>query len=291
MRTIDETSRGAWIVQEHSLRVLESVVRACEADGVAVLPVKGILSARTLYADVAERVISDIDVRVRKGNVERVERIARREGWTLVNRMWSYDNLVLRVDGRFVDVEAHVGPPGVCALTIDTMMSRASLERRTFGFPALVADPHDHAVLLLVNAFKDHMATAMSWAIDDLVRLIRAPWFDESVLLERARAAKVETIVWIVAEWMSRFMSDEAWGALRDRIGPPPRTAFASAHLWLESHKRELPLRVLSRFASDRPRLWLSAVGHLTAWQLEVWWSQLGPGPWRRGVTSPPRPR
>ena len=291
MKTVDETRRGAWIVQEHSLKVLERVVRACAADGVDALPVKGILSARTLYDDVADRVISDIDVRVRPRDLERVARIARREGWTVVHRMRAYDNLVLRVDGREVDVEAHIGPPGLCSLEIDTMISRATRESRTFGFPALVADPHDHAVVLIVNAFKDHMVHALRWAIVDLERLVRAPWFDASTLLRRASESGVDTIVWIVADWMSRFMNDVEWRALRERMGAPLRAGFASGHLWLEGlgPRGELPLRLLSRFGNDTPKRWPTAIVRMLAWQAEVWASQLDANPWRR--QSKPRGR
>jgi Uncharacterised nucleotidyltransferase len=290
---IDAARRDAWLVQEHSLKVLKRLVLACDREGIDLLPVKGILSARTLYADVSERVISDIDVRVRPRDVRRVERLARGEGWTVIHRMHAYSNLVLAIDGRDVDVEAHMGPPGVCTITVDTLIARATREDRTFGFSALVMDPHDHALLLVLNAFKDHMATAMAWAIDDLSKVVRAPWFDTATLVERAESGQVRTVLWIVADWMARFMADEVWEAVRDRMGGPSRTAFTSAHLWFESigGPGQFPLRVLSRFASDAHRQWPHALGRTLAWQIEAWFSQLGQTPWKRGVTFPPKPR
>ncbi len=265
-------------------------MRACDAVGIDVVAVKGILSARTLYDDISERVISDVDVRVRPRDVSRVERLAREQKWTIVSRTHAYNNLVVVIDGRHVDVEAHVGPPGVCTLTIDELIMRATREDRTFGFSAWVADPHDHALVLVLNAFKDHMAQAMAWAIGDLSKLLDAPWFDEAELIARAKEARAETVLWIVADWMARFMSDDAWGDLRDRMGKPARAGFASAHLWLESigSAGEFPLRVLARFASDSPRQWGHAFARLVAWQAEVWASQMGATPWRRGVTKPP---
>lgn len=289
MSAIDD-QRAAWLVQEHALSVLKRLVRACEQEGVDVVPVKGILSARTLYEDVSERVITDIDVRVLPRDLRRVERLARQRGWRVAYHMRAYDNVLLEIDGRDVDVEAHFGMPGGSTLTVRDLISRSTREERTYGFPVLVPDPHDHALLLVLNAFKDHMAQAMAWAIEDLSRVVRATWFDEATLVERARSGSVLTPLWIVADWMSRYMRDEAWRALRDRLGAPPRSGFASAHLWLESigARGELPLRVLSRFGSDAPRRWPVALGRTLAWQLEVWLSQLGPSPWTRGVTVPP---
>ena len=100
--------RGAWLVQEHSLSVLRRVVAACDEAAIAVVPVKGILSARTLYPDIADRVITDVDLRVLPRDLGRVQALAQASGWEVGYRMRAYDNLTLRIDGRDIDVEAHL---------------------------------------------------------------------------------------------------------------------------------------------------------------------------------------
>ena len=54
----------AWARQLTSVRAARAFVAACEEAGICVLPVKGIVSAVTLNGDLAERPLTDVDVRV-----------------------------------------------------------------------------------------------------------------------------------------------------------------------------------------------------------------------------------
>lgn len=289
-------TRDDWLVQVHALTVLHAFVTACDREGIDVLPVKGILSARTLYADVAERTITDVDVRVRPRDVRRVARLARERGWPVLDSSRAYGMVVVEIDGVCVDVEDHVGAPATCSLTVDAMLGRASRDERTFGFSALVADPHDHALLLMANAFKDHLSQAMAWSIEDLSRLARAPWLDVPTLLSRARDADMSTLVWLVADWMADAMANDAWADVRARMGRPARAGFVSMHQWLESlgPRGWFALRVLARFVSDDAQRYPSAGARLALWKVERWASLLTDTPYRPGRNSPPvlvRPR
>jgi hypothetical protein len=56
---------AAWIKHQIARERLREVVTALEAIGIPVLAVKGVVSAHTLYPDVAERPMSDVDLRLR----------------------------------------------------------------------------------------------------------------------------------------------------------------------------------------------------------------------------------
>jgi hypothetical protein len=287
------TAQSRWLMQLHCERVLGTLLQACDEAAIDVLPVKGIVSARTLYADVSERTLTDIDVRVRRRDLTRIVALARRHGFQLGAGTRSYGNATLFVDGRPIDVESHFGAPGVSRVSVETVMARATRTRGVFPFSCLIADPHDHALLLVMNAYKDHMSQAMAWAIRDLERVVRAPWFERDILFSRAAEAGVRTMLWIVADWMAREMLDDAWAELRAAIGNPPRPHFIAMHQRLQgaTGRGELALRVLSRFGSDAPAQWLRAGAKMAGWQAEAWLSQLGDRPYSRGVVVPARTR
>src|SRR5258708_7564750 len=133
--TIPRPELAAWAHHVVHLRAARTFIEACEADGIPVLPVKGIVTAYTLYDDPAERAISDVDVRIRPRDYERVGQLARRRGWRFVEVKRAYKNYVLEVEGVLVDVECHVGPPHVCSLRIEDMLAR-STRSTILGFPA-----------------------------------------------------------------------------------------------------------------------------------------------------------
>lgn len=287
------TAQSRWLVQLHCERVLGVLVQACDEARIDVVPVKGVVSARTLYDDIADRALCDVDVRVRPRDLPRLLTLARQKQWRIGVRTRSYSNATLFIDGRPIDVETHFGAPGTSSMPIDTLIDRASRTRGVFKFSALVPDAHDHALLLVLNAYKDHMASAMAWAIRDLERVIRAPWLSRELLLARAADAGTSTMLFVVADWMAREMCDAQWADLRRAMGRPPRPLFIAMHQRLEAAgpRGAFALRVLSRFGSDAPARWPGAGLRMAGFQAEAWLSQWGAEPYARGVVIPPATR
>jgi Uncharacterised nucleotidyltransferase len=232
--------------------VLRRVLAGLQSADITALPVKGVVTAYELYEQPWERPISDIDLRVRREDVSRVLSVADKARWKVLVDAPAYSNVVIEVAGLMVDVEGTVGPPGLCALSVDQMLRRATPSPRGH----LVPEIHDHALLLAVNAFKDKMVKAAPWAMEDLARIVRMPSFQDEELTTRARAAGVVGLTWFVADWLARERADARWRALRDHLGArPPRPLYQRALSAAIGRDPEgLPARVLARVAADDPR-------------------------------------
>lgn len=243
-----------WALHEQALRALRTVIEACKLEGVDVLPVKGVLTARTLYEDVSERPIQDVDLRVRPSDLRRVAHIATRAGWPISVYSRSFSSLGCHVHGVLVEFEAYVGPPMFCALAIDRMIARARCCVDPFGFPHLEPELHDHALLLCVNAFKDKIIEANPGAIQDLILIVQRAGFEPARLAQLARESAVSNVVWIVGDWLARELGAAAWREIRGRIGTrPPRPVYSWFFDRAISARGDgrYALRVLARAGSD----------------------------------------
>jgi hypothetical protein len=263
-------ARAAWAQQTLALDVLRDVVAACDRAAIDVLPVKGVITSRRLYDDVAERPIADIDLRVRPADLLRVRDLGRAAGWheSLFSR--AYGMLSFEIAGLLVELEAHVGPPAMCSITIDELLARA--ERRTdpFGFAHLEPELHDHCLLTCVNVFKDKLTEVPEASLRDLERFVARSDFEPSTLIDRARVARVETIVWIVADWMARTRGDERWAHVRSHLGeraPRPRYAALFARLVDANATPSFGMRLVARFANDDVAQWPRALLAM-AWRI-----------------------
>lgn len=255
-----------WARHEAARAALRQVLAILGAAGVEALPVKGVVTAAWLYPDVADRPITDVDVRIRPADVGRAARALDAAGLTALAARSPTDNLVYEVGRMMVDVEPRVGPPGLCALTVDAMLRRAT-ESGMLGFRCLVPDPTDHAIHLVVNVFKDKLLLAAPWSLTDLERLVRHVDFDRERLVLRAQEAHVTNILAVVSAFMAR--RDPAWEDVARRVGPPPRRAMVALARAMESRPSSRVTRTLTRFAGDRPRDW--AIALLYAARIE-WW-------------------
>lgn len=234
MREDGRAEIAAWARRASAQAVLERVVAACGTEGIRVLPVKGIVTAGLLYEEPAARHIRDIDVRVAPADLGSLRRIARSRGWPYRASSPRLFEAVLVVDGWEVDVECSIGPPGLCAVTVDAAMQRAMAIATPFQH--LEPELHDHALILVLNAFKDGLRVT-PWALQDLLRIVRHERFDSVVLVSRARQGGVLSVLWIVADWLSRQERAEGWRDVRERVGPvPPSASVAAVYGYLQRH-------------------------------------------------------
>jgi hypothetical protein len=251
--------------------ILARALPRFEAAGVDVLPVKGIVTAGLLYDDVSERPITDIDLRIRPRDLERALEVGKRAGWTLLRYSRPYLNVVFRTDGLSLDVEASIGPPGLCAIDVGDMITRARRVESPYGYRYLEPELHDHAVVLCVNAFKDKLSRCAPWAVSDVERIARLPAFDPDRFIEAARRGAALSMAWIVADWMAEERGVAAWRTVRDRIGAAPRAVYARLYRALQRRDdNSLPLRLLTRAASDAPWLAARAIATAALWELDT---------------------
>lgn len=234
-RPVDVTSaRANWVRHTLAPHVLERVSSALEAAGIPVLPVKGVVTAHLLYDDVSSRPIGDIDLRIPRRCFRRAVRVATAHAWsphTEVPVLWT---AMLKVDGWEVDIECTLGPPGLCALSVEDVLRRAHYAVEPYGFPHLQPELNDHALMLVLNAFKDGLRPR-PWAIEDLRRIAMHPGFDADVIVTRARAGGIVSALWIVADWLVEAHAAAEWGAVRDRIGPrPPSKRVARSYGYVQ---------------------------------------------------------
>jgi Uncharacterised nucleotidyltransferase len=265
---------SVWILQQTALEVLREVVARCDAASIAVLPVKGIVTSRILYRDVAERAMTDVDVRVRRRDLGALQRVAGAAGWRCTRVLRSYGNLTYDFGLLSLDVEAGVGPPGLCALGVDAMLERSARIELAPGCLVSIPELHDHAVLLAVNAFKDKLVGAQPWAISDLERVVTHGDFRLDRFVERVVQARIATIAWIVAAWMESVRQSVAWGAIRATLESRGhlRRAYASLvqHRLSDAGQSSVSLRLLARVGSDSRRMQVEALAGAAAYVLEM---------------------
>jgi hypothetical protein len=269
-----------WAASEWKAAAFLEVVRVASSRGIPVLPVKGVLTARLLYEDPAQRPMVDVDVRVRARELEALCVAGLAAGWKPLERSHAYRSATFELnDGERVELEAHIGPPGFCRITASDMIARAREHVAPFGAPHLQPDLHDHALLLVVNVFKDQIVEASPHALTDLERIARLPGFSFAILAARAAQGGVAGLAWVVAQWMEAERHAPEWSALRAALGDrAPRPRFAATFRALArkgghggaAGKASLPLRLLARFASDTLAMRAHALARTAAWMLEM---------------------
>lgn len=268
-------AQRAWAMHLRARAAIEPLIRACAREGIPLLPVKGVVTGPLLYADVSERPMLDADLRVAPRHYRRACAIALREGYTLDHKLIAYRSAIFFWKGTQVDLETSVGPPGLCGLTVDAMLQRAR-PSDLLGFPHLVPELHDHALLLCVNVFKDKLALALPAPMEDARRVARHPSFDARAFARRAQETGSATLAWVVADYLAEVEGDQGWLCVRDALGAPPRPRVARRLAALERSERGTPgspgafeLRVRSRLASDTRRVRGEGATRMALWTVE----------------------
>ena len=224
-----------WLAHVKGARVFRTVATALAVRSIPVLPIKGLVTARLLYDDAALRPIRDVDIRLRGRDFGASMRVARACGWG-VQHVVLVGQAVWEVEGMQVDVKCALGPPGLCATSVDEVMARAESRFDPFDVAHLEPELNDHALMLVLNVFKDGLRST-PWGVEDLRRIVQHERFDVETLVERAHAGCVATALWIVAGWLADTQEAPGWRLVKDRIGPrpPSERAAATYSLWRRS--------------------------------------------------------
>jgi hypothetical protein len=284
--------------QALALHTARAVLEALEARGVRAVPVKGVVLAPQLYAP-GTRPLADVDLLVEPAAFRRAVDTARAQGWELVWDSKTLGNVNFVVGHLAIDVACRFGPAGVSALDVSTVLSRASRAQAPLGFPHWRIELHDHALLVALDAFKDKLGRGKAWAREDLVRLAAGPGFSPELLVQRAREARLCTLLALVADWLLAGGGDPAWAAVRERLraGPlrPRYMVRYAASLARErpSRRARWYLSALTRAVADTPsrRGLALLMGALGSAQFLIRHRSLSANVWqRREKGAPPAP-
>jgi len=265
-------AKKAWALHTLAERARAEVTERFELAGIPTLAVKGIVTAETLYPDVVHRPMTDVDLRIRRKDFDRARSIARENGWPVARVLRAYRNIVFTKGGVSIDIETHVGPPGLCAMTVEEMLDRAHVLHLGPGRVVRTPELHDHVIVLCVNAYKDKMGGAFPWAIEDLIRIVRDPSLSIERLQELATRSKVRTLVWLVADWLAEVRGDHSWRRVRSALGDAlPRPFYAAImRRMLRGGPDSLGIRLLARAAADTVTPRLRALATACAVEVEL---------------------
>jgi hypothetical protein len=184
-----------------------------------------------------------------------------------------YGNVVFSCEGMTFDAECTVGPPGLCGLTVDDLLRRATWNRELFSFPFREVEGHDHALLLMVNVYKDHVVHASTRAIEDLLRVSQQKDFRPPVLASRCVAAGNGTLGFVLASYLGERFVSPPWQAVAQALAPGPRPLYARAMARLLESPRPLwqedLLRYACRGASDHRAQQIRSLLVMALWALE----------------------
>lgn len=234
---------STWIHHEYTELAAAYVLRILARASIPVLAVKGFALARTLYDDVSERPMVDVDLRISPRHFRHAKLALRAAGLVLDRSSASLGCLGVHWRGVLVEIESHLGPPGVSRLSIEQLIECSSLYRQgtlEFRIPEL----HDHAIILCLNVFKD-LLEVRPWAIQDLKRMGQHAQFSPTTLVDRARKAGVERIVYIVAQWLVREHMLYEWQQVVNLQGRTSNRPYDLAYEWARRSPLSPELRLL----------------------------------------------
>jgi hypothetical protein len=229
-----------------AVSVLEKVVGAACAAGAVVAPVKGVVLARWLYDDIAERPYRDLDLLVARSDLPRVEEAVAARGWPVQVHSREMGELEFTVDRLTVEVHAEFGRRDLSRLTIAEVLARSTSDGRTFPFDVRRIDDVDHFLLLVANVTKKSFTYANPHQPADLARLLerlRPRWPE---LEARARAARFATALRLVAAWMAEEHGSPAFADFVRALPPPERRLVPAAIAWQRRRDRRAPRRLES---------------------------------------------
>ncbi|MBK8216858.1 MAG: nucleotidyltransferase family protein [Myxococcales bacterium] len=258
--------RDAWVAQMTAARSLRTFLDLCKDARVDVVVVKGAVTGFLLYDDVAERTLTDVDVRVRPRDLRTVERAVRARGLRVLERDDVYEKLAIELGGIAIDVECHVGAPFLTRLSVETLLEGAHEVRHPMGFSVPVPSTEHHALVLAVNVFKDKVDRASARAVEDARRIVLAGDFDPARFLAATRRARAATLVYVVAAHLAE--RSPMWAEVRDALRQEARKAFVAAEGVLSRAPEGVVYRLLCRAASDDARDWAPALAHALVFEL-----------------------
>lgn len=125
--------------------LVRRLARALAAEGIDVMPLKGVLLQQHVYADPLERPISDVDLLVRERDFARATAVLAREGLDVFLHGEAGTSVTLREarSGFLVDLHQRLFSPSWFRLGTGELFARARRDEALFDAPVYVIDALD----------------------------------------------------------------------------------------------------------------------------------------------------
>ena len=243
---------------ELRLRQLARVTAHLEAAGVAIVLLKGVSYATSLYADPAERPMADIDLLVEPHRYAEARRALAELGYRGTGSRFHHGTMLVAKDS-VIDLHRSIISPLCSQLDLAAIWSRARpATERDDG--ALRLDPIDEALFHFINLGRTALLSPLLSYVDGARLLARLDDADLVTLRVRAQRYRVARAVDAAVTMTNRILNDD--GA--DDEGRWLATSLADLVSGAELSTSRRGVRVLA--LCDSPR---EAAGRVAQWVLE----------------------
>jgi hypothetical protein len=155
------STRQSFLAAVVAREVVARVASVLDAEGIAVMPLKGVLLQQWVYEDAAARELVDVDVVVRPQDFARAEGALLRAGFRHLRSepgrwqsVWRHPELPLEVDlhRRLARTRRH-------RMTPDALFRAGMRDEALFGAPVVLPDPRDLYAHLVVHGCTTYLMT------------------------------------------------------------------------------------------------------------------------------------
>lgn len=201
-------------------RQFELIVEVLSAAGIVVIPLKGVWLSETVYSNIAMRGMADIDLWIRKEDVERASNVMQTIGYQEsenINRPRELQDaflgeiLLCKKGAPFV--ELHWG-----IFLGEWLRETARIEERLIrdrslpwkGEMVRQLTPEDAVLHVAVHlAVNHHMSESVLRSLLDLYMMQRRLEIDWGLVVDRAISWRIATPVWFALDTMIRLFGDD----------------------------------------------------------------------------------
>ncbi len=219
---------------------LGAALRSLAAEGIDAIVLKGAFLAELVYANPALRSMGDADVLVRRGDLDRVTRLLRDQGWRQSGgdaQITGHQLPTFVLDRAMLEIHWAIEDDGSpFDIDIDGLWRRAS-EMRLAGVPTLALAPEDLLLHLCLHASYSHGWLQFSGGLRplcDIALTVRhyAGRFDWEAFVHRADTWRVRNCVWLTLVLTRDLLRAAIPGDILDRLAPATLDAG-----WVETAK------------------------------------------------------
>ncbi len=153
--------------------ILRDAARALGARGIPVMPLKGVLFQQVLYADAAERLMSDVDVLVPEHQFGQAIEGLMAAGFRPHSIAPGSIEVAMRSPkGLTVDLHRRLFSSCRYRLSTKAVFRRASRDDSLIGVPLYIAHPYDTAAHLIGKLVSDHAVGDALPRLEELARWV-----------------------------------------------------------------------------------------------------------------------
>jgi hypothetical protein len=164
--------RRRYVAAVVAREVLRDVAALLGAASIPVMPLKGAFFQLFLYADPAERVISDLDLLVQEHSFERSIELLLDAGFHPVKVGRSLIEVTLLSPRGFpIDLHRRLFSGGRYRLSTASVFRRSSRDTELIGVPLQIAHPLDTAAHLVGKFASDHVQADAAQRIEELANV------------------------------------------------------------------------------------------------------------------------